>query len=286
MKKIFLLLYLFISIATQASRLVLLGDALLENFHWVGPENNIATKLQQKVGNLQIVNLTVPDCTSDNILNGKIWDNTFRTTNENLIQNEYFLPLTYIRKNDIVILSIGGNDARHAFSKLNSMPEAIKKFQNNFKEIIRQLKLTTQKILIVLPYKPESTYFLYTQLRHYDDNPMQVMEAIMEGILEPLVQLALNENLGTVDLTNSFDPNSKDLYATFIQASIQGGEIIAQLLEASAARLTLSIPRSPLIYTFKNNSINISLNRYSWRIDTNRSNNEEAKFQGFKNLFK
>ena len=52
----------------------------------------------------------------------------------------------------------------------------------------------------------------------------------MEKIYSPILEIAENERIPLIDLTNSFDIYNKDLYVYQIEPSENGGKIITELI--------------------------------------------------------
>lgn len=126
-----------------------------------------------------------------------------------------FLKNDIDNNNNLVVLSIGGNDLKQKIIYLvfgqeyyfNSVVST--EFTNNFEKIIKEILAVNKKLILIsiyLPYLgPRSSYGMYSS----------IAKPIMHRWHQYIVNIAQKYDIPILDLSNTLDPYNRSHYGTY-----------------------------------------------------------------------
>mmetsp|Transcript_137466 Transcript_137466/g.342923 ORF Transcript_137466/g.342923 Transcript_137466/m.342923 type:complete len:306 (-) Transcript_137466:52-969(-) len=231
--------------ASESVRIALVGDSTLDNVLWVdSKEPSISEQLACMVHSAAICNLAADGFTSGDVLHGSPSvisvglrqqicdavpfdaDGCFRPLRQ---LAELRPPPTH------VVLSVGGNDVRHILGNLTDLPQITRELLTNYPAIVRACLEVTRSVILMWQYRPAynmKDYGVYQAIEQIPGpgDSVAKLNALMEQIYAPIVDLAEELRLPIIDLPRTFDIHRDELYSHQIEPSAHGGEVIAALV--------------------------------------------------------
>lgn len=146
-------------------------------------------------------------------------------------------------KNDVVIVSFGGNDIRELLSRaahtgnrpsLNDLLTTLQTLCENYAEVLNKIREISPNIQIVVQsqYPVDKDYSVYNFFKQQfkTNQPIDVFYGFMKVWLDTILEHAHKKNVRhVIDLTSSLDHTNKALYINQIELSQSGGKIAAEL---------------------------------------------------------
>ena len=237
-----------------ARHITLVGDSTLDNVVWL--EESIQA-YQCIAGLLRhdgfvVTNLAADGFTSDDVLHGalpnisravraRVQDPFPSPSASSPIETHRFHPLDFIKRSPTtsVVLSVGGNDIRHILGSMHTLPTVMKNLQTNYAAIVDRIHGQCPRLIIMLCYRPSQHhnvdgrfYGVYEAIGSVPGpgTAASKLNALMEVMFQPILDLARRLQLPVIDLPNSFDPHDGSLYECQIEPSAIGGARIASLI--------------------------------------------------------
>lgn len=220
-----------------SNKIILIGDSVLDNFYWLSNKTQDLKKELLDLG-YSVDNNAVDESKLFDVINGTIPKQIYKDTRSYpypINNNGKVLPLELLSSNssdDMVVLSIGGNDLRENLMKLmwgvDSFFDSVvtDNYIIAYKNLLVKILNKKSKLLLVclyIPYiGPDSNYVLLnnfaSQLREKWFHFMNV--------------LAKKCNIPLLDLSRTFDcTNRKHYGATEIEPSNLSNKCIADCID-------------------------------------------------------
>ena len=227
----------------------LVGDSVLDNFIWLSdPKQNLTQQLKiMSVNPENIHNFAVDETETNDILIGKVPRNPYQVGRQSyglekypIDDDGYVYPIKLLKKtidisnikNNVVVLSVGGNDARVCLPYLVSGYKKVldkmeeKGFTKNYTELVRSLSHLTHQVVLVLVYRPYKDF--------YPEAHSEVSK-LLDVVRKMFLTIAKEFKLPIIDLSKTFDPNDSSHYgkgngSSPIEPSNKSSQFIADLI--------------------------------------------------------
>jgi lysophospholipase L1-like esterase len=216
--------------------ITLIGDSVLDNFYWLSNINHDLKYELEQLG-YNVNNFAVDESRVNDIIYGimprDIYQNSryypYPTSSDEKVH-----PLFLLTNNncDLCVLSIGGNDFRINLWKLmigvdhyiNSV--FTQEFSNNIDHILKSIKLTCSKIILIFAYTPYlGSGSNYTQFIKYRSRVYDRMFSFYRTMAEKY-------NIPLLDLNRTFNYNNRQHYgSTEIEPSNISNKCIADCID-------------------------------------------------------
>lgn len=241
-------------------RIALIGDSVLDNFHWLKfPQQDVRQQLSNIMPNFDVYNYAVDESKTTDVLNG--CSPELRYSNSRLFhfRNSYpyptndsgkVVPLDLCKKlePDNIILSVGGNDGRVHLMKLMISAESLinaimaDNFVEKFKTIVRKMIKIQPKSVLVFVYKPHETIFKefrnnvgwglnYIPIENMIDLQGR-LDKVYNHLRDIYIEVGKKYRLPIIDLSQTFNYKDRTHYgSTTIEPSNKSGQTIANLIK-------------------------------------------------------
>ena len=245
-----------LKVSKTPSHIILMGDSVLDDFYWLKDKHlDVTQQCKVEFGpNVNVHNFAVDECETKDILNGMRPSPVYVGERKQIGMKPYPIsedgkvyPLQCLKdlmesnKSDIntqskplVVLSVGGNDARiHLMSLINGNAEDViraltkNKFTENYHDIVdRLVHEFGVNVILVFVYQIQSRHMIYSAKQKVREL-LKVMDYGYTGICK----VAKEYKLPIIDLSRTFDPSNDDHYgSTEIEPSNLSGQFIVDLI--------------------------------------------------------
>jgi len=227
----------------------LMGDSVLDDFYWLSDPNwdvrvQLVSELKKNNPNHRVSNWAVDESTIHCVLYGsrprdvyvssRAWRGleNYPTASDGNVYPLHLLG-THTPTPTHVVLSIGGNDARVAFSESFDLENIYRIMIDNgieksLRALIQNIIKKVPKLILVYVYHPQITMFPML----YWLPPEKVVTELLIKFSPIYISVAKDFNLPVIDLSRTFNPyDSNDYGTTPIEPSNKSGMYIAKLVE-------------------------------------------------------
>lgn len=242
-------------------QVTLIGDSTLDNTVWTYGHPTVIQHLENMLHADKTTDYTVHDYANDgfttkDVLHGAMKDKVFPNNNRPRYKHIHFAPLVEgkeaIQQSSHVVISVGGNNIREFLPQLvhgtnikERMPALIKQLQDEYLQIVKQVRALNPKATIILmtqyyPSTIQRDYVIYelmqnlyehTHRAYSSDAPYLMIQKLMNNVYRNIFKsLQHDQNIIVADATGTLNPHIIDNFVKQIEPSNKGGLILAELL--------------------------------------------------------
>jgi len=215
----------------MATKIYLLGDAIVDNYYWLSDKKQDLRKELIDIG-YEVKNYAIDCAKVNNIINGINPSDIYtksRSYPYSVNQNGLLLPIellskdigtsntfisVYDNKNNLVVLSMGGNDIFSNISKIYLGPDGFinsilsNSFISDYEKVIYNILNKCTKIILVSVYLPYlgvgSSYGLYSP----------ISKPVIEKWNKFVYSIGKKFNIPILDLSKTLNVGNREHYGT------------------------------------------------------------------------
>lgn len=258
------------------ANIMLVGDSVLDNFYWL-EDNKLDLRRQLELMQSEktkgmIYNFAVDESETNDIIPGKTPAHHYQYERKQYSMYEYpcaedgrVYPIKLAKnvteknpdRDNVVVLSVGGNDGRVSLpllmkpgSSFDDVVSAMEKrnFKKNLVKIIEEFLKVTDKIILVLVYKPYKLMI---------PGKAKEMNALYDYFRTYYQELSKKFCLPLIDLSITFDYNDPTHYgkgtgSSPIEPSNKSSQFIADLISFVLGDFVFGSKESKVYYGIEN----------------------------------